>query len=85
MSYLGLFWETGMPEAWTLSRRSGDKPEANFTGGNRLDVGTMAQLWSQAVLDEGIRPSIPDPDHVVPGDNAGRPVPTPGGGKTKKG
>ena len=85
MSYMGLFWETGMPEAWTLSRRSGDKPEANLTGGNRLDVGTMAMLWSQAMLDEAARPVIPYPADVVPGDNAGRPVPKPDDEKTKKG
>ena len=70
MSYMGLFWETGMPEAWALSRKSGDKPEA----------GAAAQSWPQASLDWG---TIPDPDRAVPGDNAGRPVPTPDDGKTK--
>ena len=83
MSYMGLFWETGMPEAWALSRRSGDKPEANLTGASRLDAGMMAQLWSQTALDEGVRPVISDPAGVVPGDNAGRPVPKPDDGKTK--
>ena len=43
MSYLGLFWETGMPEAWALSRRAGEKPDGN-----------MASLtWTQAGLDGG--------------------------------
>ena len=81
MSYMGLFWETGMPEAWTLSRRSGEKPEANLTGGSRLDVGMMAELWSQNTLDEGIRPTIPDSASAAPGDNPGRPKPD--GEKTK--
>lgn len=81
MSYMGLFWETGMPEAWALSRRSGDKPETGPTGENRLDLNTMALLWSQPMQDEGERPVIPA--DVVPGDNAGRPVPKPDNGKTK--
>ena len=85
MSYMGLFWETGMPEAWALSRRSGDKPEANPADGSRLDLNTMSLLWSQAMVDEGERPVIPYPTDVVPGDNAGRPVPKPDGEKTKKG
>ena len=70
MSYMGLFWETGMPEAWALSRKSGDKPEANM-----VDL-----TWPQNAL--GGQP-FPDPAHVVPGDNAGRPVPKPDDGKTK--
>lgn len=70
MSYMGLFWETGMPEAWALSRRAGDKPEANMT----------ALSWPQSAL--GGEPPL-DPAHMVPGDNAGRPVPTPDGRKTK--
>ena len=70
MSYMGLFWETGMPEAWALSRRSGEKPEA----------GAAQQSWPQASMDLG---TYPDPAHVVPGDNAGRPVPKPDDGKTK--
>lgn len=70
MSYMGLFWETGMPEAWALSRRSGDKPDAN-----------MASLsWPQAVPGGE---TLPDPAGMVPGDNAGRPVPKPDGTKTK--
>ena len=28
MSYWGLFWETGMPAVWALSRKYGDRPEA---------------------------------------------------------
>ena len=69
MSYMGLFWETGMPEAWALSRKSGDRSE---TG--------SAQSWPQASMGLG---TYPDPAHAVPGDNAGRPVPTPDDGQTK--
>ena len=70
MSYMGLFWETGMPEAWAISRRSGEKPEAN-----------MASLtWPTSALGGE---TFPDPSNVVPGDNAGRPVPKPDDGKTK--
>ena len=83
MSYMGLFWETGMPEAWALSRRSGEKPEANPTGDDRLDLNTMSLLWAQSMLDEGTRPVIPYPGDVVPGDHAGRPVPKPDNEKTK--
>ena len=71
MSYMGLFWETGMPEAWALSRRGGDKPEASMVN----------LTWPQNTL--GGEP-LSDPDHMVPGDNAGRPVPVPDAGKTKK-
>ena len=71
MSYMGLFWETGMPEAWALSRRTGDRPE----------TGAGQQFWPQDFVALG---TFPDPDHMVPGDNAGRPVPTPEGRKTKK-
>ena len=76
MSYMGLFWETGMPEAWALSRRSGEKPESNLTGGNRLDFGMMAELWSHTALDEGAGPA-----NGLPGDGTGRPEPD--DGKTK--
>ena len=70
MSYMGLFWETGMPEAWALSRRSGEKPEA----------GAAQQSWPQAALN---LETLLGPDYVTPGDNAGRPVPKPDGEKTK--
>ena len=70
MSYMGLFWETGMPEAWALSRRAGDKP----------DAGMATQSWPQNTLDGG---TLPDPARVVPGDNGGRPVPKPDDEKTK--
>ena len=70
MSYMGLFWETGMPEIWALSRRSGEKPEA----------GAAQQSWPQASMAPG---TFRDQADVVPGDNAGRPVPKPDGGKTK--
>ena len=30
MSYWGLFWETGMPAVWALSRKSGDGPETDM-------------------------------------------------------
>ena len=70
MSYMGLFWETGMPEAWARSRRSGEKPEA----------GAAQQTWPQASLDPR---TLWDPTNVVPGDNAGRPVPKPDDENTK--
>ena len=75
MSYMGLFWETGMPEAWALSRRTGEKPESNLTGGSRLDTGMMAQMWSQTT-------AIPDPANGLPGDNAERPASKPDGKTT---
>ena len=70
MSYMGLFWETGMPEAWALSRKSDDKPE----------VGAAEQAWPQASVDLG---TFPDPVHRLPGDSADRPASKPGDGKTK--
>ena len=85
MSYMGLFWETGMPEAWALSRRSGDRPEAALTGDGRLDPGIVARTWTQNMGGPNAQPVIPYPNDVVPGDNAGRPVPKPDGEKTKKG
>ena len=81
MSYMGLFWETGMPEAWALSRRTGDRPETDLTDDSRWAPDIMARPWSQNMLDGGVHPVIPP--YVVPGDNAGRPVPTPGNGKIK--
>ena len=84
MSYMGLFWETGMPEAWALSRSSGDRPETDPAGGSGLDLNTTALLWSQAMLDESARPVIPAPADVTPGENAGRPVPKPDDGTTKR-
>ena len=70
MSYMGLFWETGMPEAWALSRKSGERPM----------IGAAAECWPQNSADLG---AFPDPAHAVPGDSAGRPAPKPDGGKTK--
>ena len=68
MSYMGLFWETGMPEAWALSRKSGERPM----------IGAAAECWPQ----DSVNRMLGDTG-VVPGDNAGRPVPKPDGGKTK--
>ena len=70
MSYMGLFWETGMPEAWALSRKSGDRPVAD----------TSSQAWPQDVLSGG---TLANPVHAVPGDGAERPAPAPDDGKTK--
>ena len=70
MSYMGLFWETGMPEAWALSRKSGDRP----------DVDAATRFWPRNMLDGGI---IVNPANVVPGDNAGRPAPIPDDGRPK--
>ena len=70
MSYMGLFWETGMPEAWALSRRSGEKPEA----------GAAQQTWPQASMD--LR-TLWDPAYAAPENNGGRPEPKPDDGKTK--
>ena len=70
MSYMGLFWETGMPEAWALSRKSEE----------RTETGAARQGWPQASMDLG---TLLDPAGVVPGDNAGRPVPKPDDEKTK--
>ena len=70
MSYMGLFWETGMPEAWALSRKAEERPEAD----------AVQQAWPQAPVDLGM---LLNPTNVVPGDNAGRPVPKPDDGKKK--
>ena len=70
MSYMGLFWETGMPEAWALSRKSDSGPE----------TGAARQVWPQASVDLG---TLLDPANVAPGNNAGRPVPKPDDEKTK--
>ena len=70
MSYMGLFWETGMPEAWALSRSSGERPE----------VAAASPAWPPSAPDGG---ALPNPANVVPGDNAGRPVPKPDDGKRK--
>ena len=70
MSYMGLFWETGMPEAWALSRKSGEKP----------DAGAAQQTWPQASM--GLGP-YPGPGRGLPEDGAGRPAPELDGGKTK--
>ena len=69
MSYMGLFWETGMPEAWALSRKSEEKPM----------IGAAEECWPQNSVNLRM---LWDAD-VVPGDNAGRPVPKPDDGKTK--
>ena len=63
MSYMGLFWETGMPEAWALSRKSEERP-----------MTAAAECWPQNSVN--LR-SPWDTADVVPGDNAGRPVPKP--------
>ena len=70
MRYMGLFWETGMPEAWALSRRSGEKPEA----------GAAQQSWPQASMGFG---TFSDPANTAPGDSAERPVPKPDDEKPK--
>ena len=82
MSYMGLFWETGMPEAWALSRKGGDKPEANLTGENQLDFGSMALLWPQNMPDAAANPAIPGQPVVMPGAVADWPAAD--GKKTKK-
>ena len=81
MSYMGLFWETGMPEAWALSRKSGDGPESGPTSGSWPDLGAMAPLWPQNMLDGGVGQVILP--HAVPWDDAGRPGPKPDGEETK--
>ena len=68
MSYMGLFWETGMPEAWALSRKSEERPM----------IGAAAECWPQDSVNRALWDA-----GVVPGDNAGRPVPKPDNGKTK--
>ena len=70
MSYMGLFWETGMPEAWALSRKSEERQAAD----------AAAESRPQAVLGEGI---LANRAHTVPDDNAGRPEPKPDDGKAK--
>ena len=72
MSYMGLLWETGMPEAWALSRKSGEKPM----------IGAAAECWPQNLVDLG---TFRDPAHEPPEDGAGRPVPKPDGGKETDG
>ena len=81
MSYMGLFWETGMPEAWALSRKSGEKPEAGPTGESRLDFGTAAP-WPQNMPNTGADPVIPGQPVVLPGIIESRPAPD--DGKTKE-
>ena len=70
MSYMGLFWETGMPEAWALSRKSDEKPM----------IGVSAECWPQNSVN--LR-SLWDPAGAAPGDNAGRPASKPEDGKAK--
>ena len=84
MSYMGLFWETGMPEAWALSRKSDDRPEADPSGEGRLDPGTMALLWSQNIQGAGSYPAIPGQAVAVPLDVAGRPAPKSDDEKAKR-
>ena len=51
MSYWGLFWETGMPAVWALSRKSGDGLES--------DMGVQTQSWAamdQRMCAEGTWP-----------------------------
>ena len=70
MSYMGLFWETGMPEAWTLSRSSGEQPEAN----------TASPSWPQAATGWE---TLPGPANMAPGSGTERPVSKPDEKKTK--
>ena len=70
MSYMGLFWETGMPEAWALSRKSEERPA----------TGAAAECWPQNAVD--LRP-LWDPDNAAPGDSAERPAPKPDDKKAK--
>ena len=70
MSYMGLFWETGMPEAWALSRKSEE----------RIQTDAARQAWPQDCVDLG---TLLNPANAAPGDNAGRPVPEPDNGKQK--
>ena len=72
MSYMGLFWETGMPEAWALSRKS---QEGLGTGGAQ-----QPWTWPQVPMELG---TLLDPADLTPGDAAGQPAPKPDGGKTK--
>ena len=68
MSYWGLFWETGMPAVWALSRKSGDGPEN----------GMEAQAQSWAAMDQRMCP-----EGALPGD-AGRLRPEQTGGSGEK-
>ena len=68
MSYMGLFWETGMPEAWALSRKSEERPV----------TGAAAECWPQNSADFG---TIPGPAGAAPWDGTGWPVPEPDDGK----
>ena len=83
MSYMGLFWETGMPEAWALSRKSGEDSEASLAGESRLDFGAMVPLWPQNMPNIGVNPVIPVQPVVLPGDIAGWTAPKPDGENTK--
>ena len=83
MSYMGLFWETGMPAAWALSRKYDDGSKADLTDGGRPDVGTMALLWPRNMSDAEANPAIPGQPVVLPGDIVGRPAPKPDGEETK--
>ena len=67
---MGLFWETGMPEAWALSRKSGKKPM----------IGASAECWPQNSIDMEM---LRDPVDAAPGYSAGWPVPKPDDGKTE--
>ena len=71
MSYMGLFWETGMPEAWALSRKSGERPM----------IGAAAECWPQSFVDWGTPPDLP---HGLPGDVGDRPAPKPDDERTKE-
>ena len=84
MSYMGLFWETGMPEAWALSRKSGDGTEADPTEGSRPDLDTMALLWSQNTLNTETSSGLPGQTTPVPWAIADLSAPVPDGEKTKK-
>ena len=83
MSYMGLFWETGMPAAWALSRKYDDGPRADLAVGGRPDLNPMAPLWPRNMPDIVTNPVIPGQPAVMPGDIVGRPAPEPNGEETK--
>ena len=61
MSYMGLFWETGMPEAWALSRKSEERPVTESWPQNSVD---LRPLWDadNAAPGDSAGQSMPKPD-----------------------
>lgn len=49
--YWTLFWDTGLPEAWALSRRSRDKPEAAITALSGVQI--VSGYADQEFVDQG--------------------------------